>query len=78
MDEHGYLTGEDFEVDMIDYYANGIDELRRYRAASIFLADVPPDAGMKPRRTSLSPSRAPSAAMRISHARLINSPVPTT
>jgi hypothetical protein len=44
----GLERGPDFEVDMIDYYANGLDELLRYRNASLFVADVPPDALARP------------------------------
>ncbi len=44
----GLVRGEDFEVDFLDYYENGLDRLLRYRDVSAFVADVPPEALARP------------------------------
>lgn len=40
----GLRRGADFEIDFIDYYNDGLGELRRHRDASVFVADIPPEA----------------------------------
>lgn len=42
------VRGEDFEVDFIDYYENGLDGLLRHHDVTAFVADVPPEAIARP------------------------------
>lgn len=43
----GLKRGSDYDLSMVDYYANGLEELRQFSHTEIYLADVPPDAVAK-------------------------------
>lgn len=42
--------GDDFAIDLIDYYAEGIDALQKWRDVTIVLADIPPETLARPGR----------------------------
>lgn len=46
----GLRDGEDFAIDLIDYYADGIDALTRWRNCTLLVADIPPEALARPER----------------------------
>ncbi len=46
----GLVEGEDFALDLIDYYSDGLDALCRWRNCVILVTDVPPEALARPER----------------------------
>lgn len=46
----GLKEGEDFALDLIDYYNDGLDALCRWRDCVILVTDVPPEALARPDR----------------------------
>lgn len=45
--KRGLTRGRDYDLDMIDYFQNGLTELLKYRDARICVADVPPGAVLR-------------------------------
>lgn len=49
-DLRGLREHEDYALDLIDYYADGLDALTRWRDVTLLVADVPPEALARPER----------------------------
>ena len=52
---NGWTRGEEFDVDMIDYYNEGLWQLKKWAGCKIYLADIPPEALARPERPETLP-----------------------